>query len=85
MLELSVETISSPLGSIDLVAQSDALVSVDFSDCRDRMHRLLKKRFGAVSLVSRLHEFSDRLRAYFEGHLQAVEAAPLVLQGTPFQ
>ena len=85
MNELFIETIQSPLGSIDLVAQSQALVSVDFRDCRDRMMRLLEKRLGPVTLKPQPHPFGDRLRDYFAGHVEAINQVDVILQGTPFQ
>ena len=86
MHKLSIETIKSPLGSIDLVvAPSDALVSVDFSDCRDRMYRLLKKRFGPVELSPQAHAFGDRLQEYFAGNLEAIDNTSVILNGTSFQ
>ena len=83
--ELFIETMTSPLGSIDLVAQSDTLISLDFSECRERMHQLLTKRFGAVSLIPHPHQFSDRLRDYFAGNLSAIQGITTLLRGTPFQ
>lgn len=85
MHELQIQTILSPLGSIDLVAQSQRLISVDFSDCRARMHRLLAKRLGSVTLKPQAHEFGDRLQTYFDGEIDALNHVNLVLQGTPFQ
>ena len=85
MHELYIETISSPVGSIDLITQSDVLISVDFSDCRDRMIRLLEKRMGSFSLHPQSHEYAQCLKAYFAGHLHAVENVTLSLLGTPFQ
>jgi methylated-DNA-[protein]-cysteine S-methyltransferase len=85
MSELFIETILSPIGSIDLVVQTQGLVSVDFSDCRDRMIRLLEKRLGAVTLTPQSHPYSDRLRQYFNGNVEVIREVPLILQGTPFQ
>lgn len=84
-MEFQVQTVSSLLGCIDLVAQSDALVSVDFSDCRDRMYRLLEKRFGSVSLKPGSHEYGDRLQDYFSGKLDAIDDVSVSLRGTAFQ
>ena len=85
MNELLIETIDSPLGPIDLVAQSQVLISVDFADCRDRMYHLLEKRLGKVTLKPHSHQFGDRLRDYFAGNVHAVDNVTVMLRGTPFQ
>lgn len=84
-MEFLLETIDSPLGSIELVSRPDAVISIDFIDCHERMCQLLGKRFGAYQLKDGQSEFSDRLQEYFAGDLEALTQIPYCLQGTKFQ
>ena len=83
--EFLLETIDSPLGSIEVVSRPDAVVSIDFLDCHERMAQLLFKRFGAYQLKPGHSEFSEHLQSYFAGQLDALAKIPYCLKGTEFQ
>ena len=46
-----VERVESPIGEIVLVGEEDALVSLDFGDCDERLRTLLERRYGSVELA----------------------------------
>jgi methylated-DNA-[protein]-cysteine S-methyltransferase len=86
-MNLHLHAIESPLGRLLLVAGSGRLHALDFADCRRRMFSLLEARYGPLRLhaTSDPCGFSSRVTAYLDGDLDALDAIPLELGGTPFQ
>jgi methylated-DNA-[protein]-cysteine S-methyltransferase len=84
---LAIDRIPSPIGTIVLVADADGLCALDFADHEPRMMQLLRRRFGEVAFVEKAdpHGASTKLRAYFAGRLDAVDAVPVSMGGTAFQ
>lgn len=81
-----MERTPSPLGEILLVGDGEALVSLDFSDCEERMETLLRRRFGAVSAEERTgSDASGALQAYFAGDFGALDRLAIAPRGTEFQ
>ena len=81
------DIVSSPVGDVVLVVRDGVLLALDFEDCRDRMLKLLGKRFERVRLVnvSNPAGVSDLVRRYFAGELSALESLPMETGGTDFQ
>jgi methylated-DNA-[protein]-cysteine S-methyltransferase len=86
-MELLLDRVASPIGTVLLVSDGAALRALDFSDYEDRMLRLLRVHYRDVSLreASNPCGFSGRIRAYFEGDLAAIDSIPARTGGTPFQ
>jgi methylated-DNA-[protein]-cysteine S-methyltransferase len=86
-VELLLDEMPSPIGTIAVVSSQDALCALDFADCRERMLALLRSRYGAVRLVRTTDPcgIAGRLRAYFDGDLRALDDVPVDLHGTAFQ
>jgi methylated-DNA-[protein]-cysteine S-methyltransferase len=86
-MTLSVDRIESPIGTIVIVASANAMVSLDFGDCADRMLSYLRMRYRDVELVPRddPNGYSTRLRAYLAGDLHALDGVPVDAAGTEFQ
>ena len=84
---LASDVVSSPVGDVVLVVHDGVLLALDFEDCRDRMLKLLGKRFERVRLVnvSNPAGVSDLVRRYFAGELSALESLPMETGGTDFQ
>jgi methylated-DNA-[protein]-cysteine S-methyltransferase len=82
--------VPSPLGPM-LVATDDQgrLRALDWESHVERMHRLLDRHYGrgAVRLTesSAKGVVADKLEAYFEGDVAAVDGIPTETVGTPFQ
>ena len=86
-MQLALDEVKSPIGTVLVVADADVLVGLDFADCRGRAERLLRRRLGAYELVRQRDPggLAGRVRAYFRGELDAFEGVPVETRGTPFQ
>jgi methylated-DNA-[protein]-cysteine S-methyltransferase len=86
-LKLLLDRIPSPLGTILLMSDGEALRALDFSDFEARMHQLLRLQYGSYELMP-----SDGtgnrgrfLEAYFAGDLAVLDQVPVRTAGTAFQ
>ncbi|MFM2032841.1 MAG: hypothetical protein RLZZ297_1606, partial [Chloroflexota bacterium] len=88
MQMLEMTRIASPVGEILLVSTATAVAFLDYHDYEDRMHQLLRSRYGtAYTLRSGAdpHGVKDKLAAYFAGALTAIDDIPVETGGTAFQ
>ncbi len=95
MITLFTDEIPSPIGGIILVTLSEGtetdaappLCAVEFDDCLDRLQRNLTARFGRYELlkVKNPGGHSDKMMAYLEGDVTAIDALPVDSGGTEFQ
>jgi methylated-DNA-[protein]-cysteine S-methyltransferase len=86
-MELVIDRVGSPIGTILLVSDGQAMRALDFEDYEQRMHRLLRLHYGSYALTSARNPagLSDRLAAYFEGDIAALDAIAVQTGGTLFQ
>jgi methylated-DNA-[protein]-cysteine S-methyltransferase len=86
-MKLDYDDISSPLGTIRIVVADGAVCALDFGDTHERMLSALEMRYGDVELRRRRDPAgaSRKLRAYFDGELEALDAIPAECGGTEFQ
>ena len=89
-LELGADRLPSPLGPLLVVWDRERrLRALDFEDYEPRFRRLLNRHYGADS--ERLPsgrapaEIVERLAAYFEGAIDAIDEIPVATGGTAFQ
>jgi methylated-DNA-[protein]-cysteine S-methyltransferase len=80
----------SPIGVLLVATDAEARLRVlDFSDYEERMHQLMRRRYGAdgVRLVEgpAPASIAEPIAAYFDGELAAIDAIPTKTAGTPFQ
>jgi methylated-DNA-[protein]-cysteine S-methyltransferase len=86
-MKLSLDRISSPIGTILLVSDGESLCSLDFIDYEVRMMGLLQKRYKAVELTESIDPqgFSSKIQAYLAGDFNALNNIPVNAGGTDFQ
>ena len=85
-MNLFLEHIPSPLGTILLVSDGQALCAVDFEDCEERLHRLLRRYYGTYAAApGRAGNTGESIAAYFGGHLTALDRIPVRMTGSEFQ
>jgi methylated-DNA-[protein]-cysteine S-methyltransferase len=86
-VNLFTDRIETPIGAMQIVVSNDKLVLLDFADNRERIARLLGKRFGAYTLeISALPEFTSAIQAYFRGELSTIHTLPVDISfGSAFQ
>ncbi len=86
-MRLSSDIVASPLGRLHIVSVNGALCALDYGDFEDRMHALLRRRFGAYALLCG-HDplgMTALLDCYFAGDLGALDAVPVSGGGTVYQ
>ena len=86
-MDLRMDTVSSAVGTLVVVAGDHGLVALEFDACEERLHAMLVRRFGEVRLTEVRDPLgaSGRLAAYLGGDLTAIDALPVNAGGTPFQ
>lgn len=76
MSTLLCDIIQSPLGPVRLLGTEEAIHQLDLTEDGPPADAVIRPNFGG---------FADRIRAYFEGDIQALETLPVAPPGTPFQ
>jgi methylated-DNA-[protein]-cysteine S-methyltransferase len=86
-VNLWLDHMCTPLGTILLVSDDCALRALDFADYEPRMHQLLRRYCGSYTLrpTKDPGRFSRRIEAYFAGDLLALDQIPVRTTGTFFQ
>ena len=86
-MNLLMEEIGSPIGTVYLVTDGKAVRAIDFGGYEARMHRLLGRHYGEYHLQSAKDTTgaSSRLIDYFAGDLEAVQGLAVATNGTSFQ
>ena len=80
------ERVESPIGELVLIGDGDALVSLDFGDCDERLQVLLERRYGSVDLARREGTAAARaVSAYFDGNVNTLDSLAVAPRGTAFQ
>ncbi len=76
MSRLLCDIVRSPLGPVRLLGTEDAVQRLDLGDEHAPEDAAVRPNFGG---------FRDRLQAYFDGEVDALETLPAAPRGTPFQ
>ena len=87
-MELFIDRITSPIGTLLAVWQPGALRALHFDDGDETPWRqLLRWQFGTETLASERApgEIRRPIEAYFQGEITAIDAVPVHASGTPFQ
>lgn len=78
MTEFAYDTIESPIGTVLIVCDGEAMRSLHFAD----------RKPDAANGASRAHDplgYSGRVKAYFDGDLEALDDIAVKPEGTAFQ
>jgi methylated-DNA-[protein]-cysteine S-methyltransferase len=86
-MRLFLDQLSTPIGTLQILSDGEALVAVEYEGYEARLKRLLQKRFQEFQLVPTPNPggFTARFEAYFDGDLHALDSLPVSPGGTPFQ
>jgi methylated-DNA-[protein]-cysteine S-methyltransferase len=85
--DLLLERVDSPVGEVFVVSNGTAVCALDYAGCEQRMHALLRKRYGEYRLRAAVDPggAASALRAYFAGDFAALDAIAVESGGTLFQ
>ena len=86
-MQLLIDRITSPLGTIMVVSDGEHLRALDFEDYETRMQTLLARHYGRVELQPARDPggASRAVDAYFAGDFATLDALPVASNGTAFQ
>ena len=86
-MKLIFDTFDTPLGGMTAVFSSEALCLLDFSDCPERIERLLGHRFSGYEKMPKTnpHGIRHHVGDYFKGGRGAFKGLKLETGGTAFQ
>jgi methylated-DNA-[protein]-cysteine S-methyltransferase len=87
-VDLFIDRMNSPIGTLVLVWQPNALRALHFDDGDKKpLHHLLRWQFGVDALPSAPAPEGIRrpIEAYFQGEIAAIDTLPVQTSGTPFQ
>lgn len=81
------DLVETPIGPMLLMVKGDMLIGLEFDDQPDRYMKDIRRRFPDHAMREKVNPggFSDRVRAYYKGDLQAIDGLPARGDGTPFQ
>jgi len=89
---LLFDRITTPLGDMHAVCDAEGhLRALEWTDCEDRLHRLLSLQYGEEGRGFKHVEralptaIADALARYFAGELDALSMIPVMTGGTAFQ
>jgi len=86
-MRLAYDVLPSPVGDVLILCNERALCSLDYRGYDERMHALLRKRFGECEIVEERDPLgmTSMMRAYFDGNIRAIDDAVVETGGTPYQ
>lgn len=86
-MELLIEPMDSPIGTLLVACDGQDLHALDYADGEPRMLALLRRRYPVLRLASGGAPAAIRagLQAYFAGDVQAITTLPVETGGTAFQ
>ncbi|MGR8946657.1 MAG: methylated-DNA--[protein]-cysteine S-methyltransferase [Gammaproteobacteria bacterium] len=86
-MEFFIDSVSSPIGEVRIIADEECVRAVDFEDYESRMNGLLARHYGEVSLRPKKNPLgaSALVKAYFDGDIKAIDAIRVANHGSEFQ
>ena len=82
----SIERVPSPIGDLTCVSRGASLAALEFPENGERLTKNLA-RLGVTSrdLTERPGPIGERIQAYFEGDLDALDGVDVMIAGTEFE
>jgi methylated-DNA-[protein]-cysteine S-methyltransferase len=86
-MNLALDRVPSPIGTLLLVSDGEALCLLEFEDHEGRLRRALNRLDPAGTLTPgrTAHRAIQHIAAYFDGNLNALDGIPVRPCGTAFQ
>jgi methylated-DNA-[protein]-cysteine S-methyltransferase len=87
-MQLFLDQLESPVGTLALMSDGEALRVLHFIDREEQMQRLLERHYDGQKPVTGSREglqTKRQVEAYFAGDLTSVDSIPVCTEGTAFQ
>lgn len=86
-MEIHVDEMESPIGKVVLAESGGALCALDFEASVEPVLARLERRVGSIEVRrgNGVREFQERVAAYFQGELKALDGLAVEPGGTAFQ
>ena len=86
-LTIAVDEVESPIGRVVIAVSGGRMWALAFEEYWPTLQIALRRRLGMLNFESRSdpNGFSEQLRRYFRGELDAIDSIPVELHGTAFQ
>jgi methylated-DNA-[protein]-cysteine S-methyltransferase len=89
-LSIRIDRLKTPIGEMLIVTDREAnLRAVDWTDCEERMHRLLRIHYSRIGFRIDSGQFPSNVLAaidqYFQGEFTAIDTLAVQTGGTAFQ
>jgi methylated-DNA-[protein]-cysteine S-methyltransferase len=86
-MNLFLDRLESPIGTLLIVTDGQAVRALDFLDFEPRMQRLLKLHYGSQPLRENPEKLGikKRLQEYFAGNLTSINEISVRTESSPFQ
>jgi methylated-DNA-[protein]-cysteine S-methyltransferase len=86
-LQLVLEKLPSPIGTILLVCEGETIRALDFDEFESRFMKLLRRHCGDAAVVEGKApaRIGNAIRAYFDGDIEVIDDLPTATGGTEFQ
>jgi methylated-DNA-[protein]-cysteine S-methyltransferase len=84
-MSLAIGCYESPLGPLAVATDGDRVIAIDLGGSDAALSIRLARELGGRLSRAPSSSVLDKLRAYFDGELSALEAIEVRAEGTPFQ
>jgi methylated-DNA-[protein]-cysteine S-methyltransferase len=86
-MQIELMDLKTELGAMTLAITTDGLCALDFSDSRDQVRGRLERHYPGASYTTGAlaKKAAARVKAYFDGELDALDAFKVAPSGTDFQ
>lgn len=87
MSAFAIDQIKTPIGEMVLIARDGVLLLLEFAETKHRYMAEMRRRFGDIYLAPTTNPFgfSDVVRAYFAGDVNAIDTLVTDGGGTDFE
>lgn len=87
MNDMYLERLKTPIGTLLIASDEQALRAVELRDQESRLMRTLQRAWGDVTVRHGIGPLGvrEKFERYFEGEISAIDDIPVAMNGSPFE